>query len=69
MRRHDFRAARAVRQASDMAGALVIVFVLVVVIPVSVLIGGMIAAAALGWVLKEDGEANHEGSELIATNV
>lgn len=45
------------------------VVVLVVVLPVLVMLSGMVAAAALGWVLKADAEENHEGSDLIATNV
>jgi hypothetical protein len=52
-----------------MGGAIVIVVVLVVVIPVLVLLGGMFAALVIGTVLTKDGEENHEGSELIATNV
>ncbi len=42
---------------------------LLVVLPVVVMISGAVAAAVLGWVLKSDAEANHEGSELVATNV
>lgn len=52
-----------------MAGTIVIVVTLLVVIPVMVLVSGMVAAAVIGWVLKTDAEQNHEGSELIATNV
>lgn len=52
-----------------MPGAIGIVFVLVVVIPVTVLISGGFASALLGYFLKEEAETAHEGSELIATNV
>ncbi len=52
-----------------MPGALGIIIVLVVVIPVTVLISGGVASALLGHFLKEEAETAHEGSELIATNV
>jgi hypothetical protein len=51
-----------------MLGAIIIVVVLVVVIPVAVMMTGGVAAAILGWALKEDAEARYEGSELIALN-
>ena len=52
-----------------MPGALIIVVVLVVVIPVSVILTGAVVAGILGWALKENGDATHEGSELIDLNV
>ena len=52
-----------------MWGPVIIAFVLVVVIPVSVLVSGAVASAGLGYFLKEEAETTHEGSELIATNV
>jgi predicted branched-subunit amino acid permease len=48
-----------------MAGAIAIVAVLVV-FPSLVLISGGVAAALLGHVLQRDGEARHEGSELLS---
>jgi hypothetical protein len=51
-----------------MLGAVLIVIVLVVVIPVGVLISGGVAAALLGWSLKEDAEGRNEGSELVELN-
>jgi hypothetical protein len=51
-----------------MAGAVIIVIVLVIALPVAVLMGTSLIAAALGWVLKDDAEARHAGSELIALN-
>jgi hypothetical protein len=51
-----------------MLGAVLIVVVLVVVIPVGVLISGGVAAAVLGWSLKEDAERRNEGSELVELN-
>ena len=41
------------------------IIVLVVVIPVLVIMSGAIAAAALGWGLKTEVDAEHEGSELV----
>ena len=52
-----------------MPGALIIVVVLVVVIPVSVILTGAVVVGILGWSLKENGDATHEGSELIDLNV
>ena len=52
-------------QTEAMSGAVVIIIVLVVAIPVLVLISGAIAAAGLGWLLKTEVDAQHEGSELL----
>jgi hypothetical protein len=51
-----------------MAGALVMVFILLIAIPVGVLMSGAAVAAVLGWFLRSDAEARHQGSELIDTN-
>jgi hypothetical protein len=51
-----------------MLGGILMAVVLVVVIPVAVMMSGAVIAAVLGWSLKEDAEATHEGSELIALN-
>lgn len=51
-----------------MLGAVVIVVVLVVAIPVAVMMSGAVVSAALGWALKDDAEARYQGSELIALN-
>lgn len=51
-----------------MVGPIIIIVVLLVLIPVSVCITGGIVAAGLGWTLKDNGEATHEGSELIELN-
>ena len=51
-----------------MAGAILMVIVLVLVIPVAVLVTGAVVAALLGWSLKDDAEARNEGSELIDLN-
>jgi hypothetical protein len=54
--------------AVGMSGALIMVFVLVIAIPVGVLLSGMVAAAILGTVLKIDGEDNAANPELIDLN-
>jgi hypothetical protein len=51
-----------------MLGGIIIAVVLVIVFPVLIMMTGPVIAAALGWSLKEDAEATHEGSELIALN-
>jgi hypothetical protein len=51
-----------------MLGGIIMVFFLLVVIPVGVMLTGAVLAAALGWSLKNEGEATNAGSELIAVN-
>lgn len=51
-----------------MLGAIIIVFVLVVGIPVAFLMSMSVLAAGLGQSLTSDAEERHEGSELIALN-
>ena len=48
-----------------MLGPLIIVAIIVIAIPVSVMMTGGAVAALLGRSLKENGEATHEGSELV----
>lgn len=48
-----------------MAGAVAIALVLLVVIPVAVMMSGAVLAALIGFVLQRDGDARHEGSELL----
>lgn len=50
-----------------MAGAIVLVVVLLL-FPVIVGLGSALLAAVLGHTLWKDGEARHEGSELIDLN-
>ena len=50
-------------------GPVVIVIVLVVALPVGVLVSGAVAAALLGFVLKDEVDRNHAGSELLETNI
>lgn len=51
-----------------MLGAIALAFVIVVVIPVSVLMTGAVVAALLGWRLTADAEERHAGSELVELN-
>ena len=51
-----------------MIGALILAFVIVVVIPVGFLMTMAIVSAILGTVLKTNGEAEADGSELIDLN-
>lgn len=55
-------------QAVPMSGALVMVFVLVIAIPVGVLLSAMAAAAIIGLFLKNDGEDNAASPELVELN-
>jgi len=48
-----------------MAGAVIMIIVLVVVMPVGILMSGAIGATVLGRLLKGDADARHEGSELL----
>lgn len=48
-----------------MLGAIIIAVIIVIAIPVSIMMTGAIVAGILGWSLKDNGEATHEGSELI----
>jgi hypothetical protein len=49
-------------------GALIVAVVIVIVLPVSFLVSGGAGSAVMGYLLKENAEATHEGSELIETN-
>ena len=48
---------------------VVIIIALLVLFPVLVAMGTTGIAAALGQLLYRDGEARHEGSELLDTNI
>jgi hypothetical protein len=52
-----------------MLGPAIIVVILVVAIPVAVLMSGAIGAGILGWLVKSDVDASHEGSELLDLEV
>jgi hypothetical protein len=49
-------------------GPFIVVFVLVIALPVSFLVGGAVVAAVLSHSLRTNAEATHEGSELIDLN-
>ncbi len=49
---------------AGMAGAIVLIIVMLA-IPVAVLMSGAVAAALLGESLRRNGVASHEGSELL----
>lgn len=51
-----------------MLGAIIIVVVLVIAIPVGFLMSTSIAAGALGALLKDHGEKANAGSELLESN-
>ena len=51
-----------------MIGAILIVVVLLVVGPALWWVTWGVMAAALGWLLKDNAETTHAGSELIETN-
>jgi hypothetical protein len=49
-------------------GALVIAVVIVFALPIAFLLSGTMGAVTVGYLLKENAEATHPGSELIDTN-
>lgn len=51
-----------------MFGPIAIIFILIVGIPVSVMVSGAAAAAIIGWLVSDDVNRLHEGSELLETN-
>ena len=70
MRSADVLLARPSTSGDDVAvvGAVIIVIVLVVAIPVAALMSGAVASAGLGWLLKDEVDREHEGSELLELN-
>lgn len=55
-------------QTGGVIEAAIISIVVVVLIPVGFLMSTSIAAALLGFLLKNDAEARHADSELLETN-
>ena len=51
-----------------MLGPILIVVILVVVIPVGFLMSTTVAAGLIGFLLTDDAEKRHAGSELIEAN-
>jgi len=56
------------RETAAVLGALIMVAVLVIVIPVATMLSGVIIAGILGYSLKDSVEHDHEGSELVDLN-
>ena len=52
-------------QTGSMIGAVLMILLLVVVMPVGILMSGALAAALLGGLLKKDVDNAHEGAELL----
>lgn len=48
-----------------MGGTVVIIVLLGAVVPVMIIMTGLLGAGLLGWALKSDVDAQHEGSELL----
>ena len=53
-------------QTDPMIGAVLMILLLVVVMPVGILMSGALAAALLGGFLKKDVDNAHEGSEPVS---
>ena len=49
-------------------GAIIVAVIIVIVLPVTFFVTGAVVAVILGWTLKDNGEATHEGSEYIELN-
>jgi hypothetical protein len=49
-------------------GAIAIIIACCIAIPVGVLVSGGVLAAVIGWLVQEDVEQAHAGSELVALN-
>ena len=48
-----------------MPGAIAIVIILVIAIPVAVLVSASAIAGIIGWFLKEEVDAEYEGTEFL----
>lgn len=51
-----------------MIGAVIMVLVLLVILPIGMLVGGAVLAAIFGQVLSTTKERDFEGSELVELN-
>ena len=67
-RRLTLAPARRARDHGRVLGAIVIVIVCCIAIPVAVLMSGAVLAAVIGWLVQTDVEAVHAGSELVELN-
>jgi cell division septation protein DedD len=50
-------------------GAIIIVAIIVIALPMAFCATGAALSAIMGWVLWDDAEKAHEGSELVDLNV
>jgi hypothetical protein len=48
-----------------MLGAIILAVIIIIAIPVSIFMSGADVAGILGWALRDNGVATHEGSELV----
>jgi hypothetical protein len=55
----------AVGKDVSVPGAIAIVIVLVIAIPVAVLISSTLIAGIIGWVIKDEVDAEYEGTEFL----
>ena len=46
-------------------GAIAIVIILVIALPVAVLIGSTLIAGTIGWAIKDEVDAEYEGTEFL----
>ncbi|MEY2569631.1 MAG: hypothetical protein QOE35_4160 [Actinomycetota bacterium] len=51
-----------------MLGGILIAVITAVLLPTAFLVGGHVICMIMGWSLWKNGEATHEGSELIDLN-
>lgn len=51
-----------------MIGGLLVAIAIAIALPMSFFVLGAVFSAIIGWLLKDNGEASHEGSELIELN-
>ncbi|MBA2280643.1 MAG: hypothetical protein H0W25_05310 [Acidimicrobiia bacterium] len=51
-----------------MLGPILIVLVVVVILPITLLVGGALAAALFSWALDKTSAQDHEGNELLDLN-
>lgn len=52
-----------------MPGPVLIVLALLFALPIGTLLGGAVLAGILGWLVKTEVDAEHEGSELLELNI
>jgi hypothetical protein len=58
-----------VGETAAVIGAVLIALVVIVVLPAAFWVTWGLIAFVIGWLLKDNAEATHAGSELIETNI